>query len=147
MKRYGESFVTRRHTTPTLPWRRRAVLRVPRELESVTSWRLRTMREARNTVAFVCRAIGGTCEWPNTCDEHGGCAQAQQDEIRATGEPEFSAYENERPVASGVSATPARERAVPVRMKFAVRCTRNCATANDCDNSCRIAGVKGGGNA
>lgn len=30
---------------------------------------------------------------------HPECAQAQLDEIRATGEPEFFAYENERPVA------------------------------------------------
>lgn len=32
---------------------------------------------------------------------HDECAQAQQDEIRATGEPEFEAYQNERPLQSG----------------------------------------------
>lgn len=44
MRRYGDSFVTQRRPAPVLPWRRRAVLGIKRELESVTSWRMRTLR-------------------------------------------------------------------------------------------------------
>jgi hypothetical protein len=47
----GVVFVTRGKVAPTLPWRRRAVLGVKRELESVASWRRRTMRVATATGA------------------------------------------------------------------------------------------------
>ena len=46
MKLAGWSFVTRRRASPMLPWRRRSVFGSSRELESVTSWRLRTLRRA-----------------------------------------------------------------------------------------------------